>query len=165
MAQKKHGCTPAQIALAWLLGRYERLVVIPGTRSIARLEENCRAAHIALPHEDLRSLTPCLRSRRFTASGTRRKGMGEGQCLIIVWRRSRQNIVAVFDIKAGACAKNAGPGFLYGNCHEWQGKECSHAYFNTLHLRQTSQYSHASKKLHSFVSMHIFLHIPAKFCV
>lgn len=49
---QKHGCTLAQIALAWLLGRYERLVVIPGTRSIARLEENCRAAHIALPHED-----------------------------------------------------------------------------------------------------------------
>ena len=53
---QKHGCTPAQIALAWLLGRYERLVAIPGTRSVARLEENCRAAHVALPHEDIAQL-------------------------------------------------------------------------------------------------------------
>lgn len=50
---EKQGCTSAQIALAWLLSRYERLVVIPGTRSIGRLEENCRAAQITLPQEDI----------------------------------------------------------------------------------------------------------------
>ena len=50
---EKQGCTSAQIALAWLLSRYERLVAIPGTRSIGRLEENCRAAQITLPQEDL----------------------------------------------------------------------------------------------------------------
>ena len=50
---EKHGATQAQIALAWLLSRYERLVVIPGTRSIARLEENCGATGIVLSEEDI----------------------------------------------------------------------------------------------------------------
>ena len=39
----KHGATPAQIALAWLLARYDRMLLIPGTSSIAHLEENMGA--------------------------------------------------------------------------------------------------------------------------
>jgi aryl-alcohol dehydrogenase-like predicted oxidoreductase len=50
---EKHGGTPAQIALAWLLSRYERLAVIPGTRNTARLEENCRAAGVVLSEDDI----------------------------------------------------------------------------------------------------------------
>lgn len=42
------GCTPAQLALAWVLARGETIVPIPGTRSIAHLEENLGAADIAL---------------------------------------------------------------------------------------------------------------------
>ncbi|RZL35973.1 MAG: aldo/keto reductase [Rubrivivax sp.] len=38
--------TPAQLALAWLLSQGDDIVPIPGTRSIARLDENARAAHI-----------------------------------------------------------------------------------------------------------------------
>ena len=38
--------TPAQLALAWLLQQGEDIVPIPGTRSIARLDENVLAAHI-----------------------------------------------------------------------------------------------------------------------
>ena len=52
----RYGRTPAQVALAWLLGRYEHLAVIPGTRSIARLEENCAAAGIRLEPEDTQKL-------------------------------------------------------------------------------------------------------------
>ena len=52
----RYGCTTAQVALAWLLGRYERLAVIPGTRSIARLEENCAAAGIRLEPGDIQKL-------------------------------------------------------------------------------------------------------------
>jgi aryl-alcohol dehydrogenase-like predicted oxidoreductase len=44
-------CTPAQLALAWLLHQGRDIVPIPGTRSIARLEENLAAAHLALPAE------------------------------------------------------------------------------------------------------------------
>ena len=48
--------TPAQIALAWLLSRYERLAVIPGTRGTPRLEENCAAAEIRLRAKDIQKL-------------------------------------------------------------------------------------------------------------
>lgn len=41
-------CTPAQLALAWLLDRGPDIVPIPGTRSIARLDENAQAAQIRL---------------------------------------------------------------------------------------------------------------------
>ncbi|MBI3349798.1 MAG: aldo/keto reductase [Burkholderiales bacterium] len=41
-------CTPAQLALAWLLDQGDGIVPIPGTRSIARLDENAAAAHIRL---------------------------------------------------------------------------------------------------------------------
>jgi aryl-alcohol dehydrogenase-like predicted oxidoreductase len=49
----KHGGTPAQIALAWLLARYERMLLIPGTSSMAHLEENMAAIGLALDDADL----------------------------------------------------------------------------------------------------------------
>jgi len=49
----KKGCTPAQLALAWLLNRHEDVVPIPGTSSIKRLEENAAAATIELTADDL----------------------------------------------------------------------------------------------------------------
>jgi aryl-alcohol dehydrogenase-like predicted oxidoreductase len=52
MARQK-GCTPAQLALAWVLGRSDRIVPIPGTRRIERLEENAGALNVALTKEDL----------------------------------------------------------------------------------------------------------------
>ena len=42
------GCTPAQLALAWLLAQGEDIVPIPGTRRIERLDENAQAVFIAL---------------------------------------------------------------------------------------------------------------------
>ena len=53
----KHGATPAQIALAWLLARYERMLLIPGTSSVAHLEENMSAAEIELDDADLVALS------------------------------------------------------------------------------------------------------------
>jgi aryl-alcohol dehydrogenase-like predicted oxidoreductase len=50
---KKHGATPAQVALAWLLARYERMLLIPGTNSVAHLEENLAAGDVELDPEDL----------------------------------------------------------------------------------------------------------------
>jgi len=46
-------CTPAQLALAWLLNRHDNVVPIPGTSSLTRLEENARAADIELSEADL----------------------------------------------------------------------------------------------------------------
>jgi len=45
---REKGCTPAQLALAWLLDRHPRVVPIPGTSSLARLEENVAAAAVEL---------------------------------------------------------------------------------------------------------------------
>jgi aryl-alcohol dehydrogenase-like predicted oxidoreductase len=47
------GCTPAQLALAWLIRRHDDVVPIPGTSSIARLEENVAAVDVRLTAEDL----------------------------------------------------------------------------------------------------------------
>ncbi len=46
-------CTPAQLALAWLLARGADIVPIPGTTRIATLEENVAAVDVALPAEAL----------------------------------------------------------------------------------------------------------------
>lgn len=42
------GATPAQVALAWLLARSPVMLPIPGTSSVAHVEENCAAAGIEL---------------------------------------------------------------------------------------------------------------------
>jgi len=53
---EKHGASPAQIALAWLLARYQRMLPIPGTSSVTHLEENMAAAAIELDADDLAAL-------------------------------------------------------------------------------------------------------------
>jgi aryl-alcohol dehydrogenase-like predicted oxidoreductase len=49
-------CTPAQLALAWLLHQGHDVVPIPGTRRIKRLDENAAADQIVLSAEHLRAL-------------------------------------------------------------------------------------------------------------
>jgi aryl-alcohol dehydrogenase-like predicted oxidoreductase len=48
------GCTPAQLALAWLLAQGEHIVPIPGTKNRERLRENLGALDVELTAEDLR---------------------------------------------------------------------------------------------------------------
>ncbi|MFY9316467.1 MAG: aldo/keto reductase [Burkholderiales bacterium] len=48
--------TPAQVALAWLLAKSPVMLPIPGTASIAHLEENVAAAQLQLAMEDLAAL-------------------------------------------------------------------------------------------------------------
>ena len=55
IAQRKKA-TPAQIALAWVLGRKPWIVPIPGTTKLHRLEENLAAVSIELSPEDLREI-------------------------------------------------------------------------------------------------------------
>lgn len=52
----RHGATPSQIKLAWLLHRSPCVVPIPGTLSIEHLRENLAALDIELAGEELRSL-------------------------------------------------------------------------------------------------------------
>jgi aryl-alcohol dehydrogenase-like predicted oxidoreductase len=50
---RARGCTPAQLALAWVLARPEGIIPIPGTRRIERLEENIGAVDVTLTREEL----------------------------------------------------------------------------------------------------------------
>lgn len=69
----RHGATPAQIALAWLLSRQPWIVPIPGTTRLARLEENLGAASLQLSSEDLARIAGALdrievQGERYTAA-------------------------------------------------------------------------------------------------
>jgi aryl-alcohol dehydrogenase-like predicted oxidoreductase len=53
-------CTPAQIALAWLLAQGDDIVAIPGTKQVRYLESNLAAAAVALDAADLARLDAAL---------------------------------------------------------------------------------------------------------
>ena len=52
----RRGITATQFALAWLLSRYERILLIPGTSSVQHLEENMAAEDVELDAQDLAEL-------------------------------------------------------------------------------------------------------------
>jgi aryl-alcohol dehydrogenase-like predicted oxidoreductase len=52
----KHDVLPTQVALAWLLAHYDRMLLIPGTTSVAHLEENLAAGDVTLDDEDMATL-------------------------------------------------------------------------------------------------------------
>jgi aryl-alcohol dehydrogenase-like predicted oxidoreductase len=65
------GATPAQIALAWLLAQGDGIAPIPGTRRVARVEENTAADSIKLSSdqlERLNNLTPATGERHNEAN-------------------------------------------------------------------------------------------------
>jgi len=53
---RRHEATPAQVAIAWLLHRSPVICPIPGTSSLAHLEENVAAARLELSADDLAEL-------------------------------------------------------------------------------------------------------------
>lgn len=50
------GATPAQVGLAWLLAHRENILLIPGTSSLAHLEQNLTVAEVTLSEDDLAEL-------------------------------------------------------------------------------------------------------------
>ncbi|HTH18323.1 MAG TPA: aldo/keto reductase [Magnetospirillum sp.] len=54
------GCTPGQVALAWLLGQGADVLPIPGTKRIKYLEDNVGAAQVILAPEELAALNAVL---------------------------------------------------------------------------------------------------------
>jgi aryl-alcohol dehydrogenase-like predicted oxidoreductase len=52
---RRHGCTAAQVALAWLIQK-PNVVAIPGASSVRQLEENAAAADVTLPDADISEL-------------------------------------------------------------------------------------------------------------
>jgi len=53
---EKHGATPQQIALNWLLYHSPNILLIPGTSKMKHLEENMKTADIHLSTEDMQAL-------------------------------------------------------------------------------------------------------------
>src|SRR4029077_2559832 len=51
-----HDASPGQVALAWLLARSPVMLPIPGTGSVAHVEENVAAAGLQLSHDELARL-------------------------------------------------------------------------------------------------------------
>lgn len=68
IAQQK-GCTPAQLALAWVMAQEDFIFPIPGTKRIKYLEENLKAADIKLTKDDLAQIEKVF--PKDAASGTR----------------------------------------------------------------------------------------------
>ncbi len=66
---REAGCTPAQLALAWLLAQGEDIIPIPGTRSVDHLLEDLKAAEITVP-ADLLARAGALINQK-TVSGNR----------------------------------------------------------------------------------------------
>jgi aryl-alcohol dehydrogenase-like predicted oxidoreductase len=56
----EHGCTPGQLALAWVLAQGEDVVPIPGTKRVRYLEENVAALKVSLSADDLAALTEAV---------------------------------------------------------------------------------------------------------
>jgi aryl-alcohol dehydrogenase-like predicted oxidoreductase len=61
VATARDQATPSQIALAWLLHRSHRILLIPGTSSVRHLEENIAAGDIRLSEQDMRRLDDATR--------------------------------------------------------------------------------------------------------
>lgn len=71
-------CTPAQLALAWLLAQGEDIIPIPGTKRISYLHENLAATQVSLSKSDLDKISQALppgmaAGERYTEEGM--KGM------------------------------------------------------------------------------------------
>lgn len=66
-AQK--GCTPSQLAIAWVLAQGEDIITIPGTKRIKYLEENVASEKVTLTEDDLQSINAIMPAG--IASGTR----------------------------------------------------------------------------------------------
>jgi aryl-alcohol dehydrogenase-like predicted oxidoreductase len=63
------GCTPAQLALAWLLAQGDDIVPIPGTKRVSYLEQNLAALDVSLSADDLRRIDEI--APKGVAAGTR----------------------------------------------------------------------------------------------
>ncbi|XP_054795915.1 probable aldo-keto reductase 1 [Prosopis cineraria] len=57
---RKHQCTPAQLALAWVLQQGNDVVPIPGTTKIKNLDQNLGALAVKLSNGDLQEISECV---------------------------------------------------------------------------------------------------------
>jgi aryl-alcohol dehydrogenase-like predicted oxidoreductase len=63
------GCTPAQLALAWLLAKGENIIPIPGTKKRDKLKDNAGSVDVQLTEKDLDNIEEVL--AKFPNTGDR----------------------------------------------------------------------------------------------
>ena len=54
------GCTPAQLAIAWVLAQGEHVMTIPGSKRISHLEENIASEQVVLTESDLQTINAIM---------------------------------------------------------------------------------------------------------
>lgn len=69
MLAAEKSCTPAQLAIAWVLAQGDDIITIPGSKRIQHLEENIASEHVRLTPEDLESIDKIMPAG--IVSGTR----------------------------------------------------------------------------------------------
>ena len=74
---RQAGCTPAQLAIAWLLHKAPHILPIPGTTSVAHLQENLAAAHVRLSPEVMQQLDEVMHDRRVVGGRYNEQGSRE----------------------------------------------------------------------------------------
>ncbi|XP_059652736.1 perakine reductase-like isoform X2 [Cornus florida] len=57
---KKHGCTPIQLALAWVLHQGDDIAPIPGTTKIKNLDDNIGSVRVKLTKDDLKDISDAV---------------------------------------------------------------------------------------------------------
>jgi aryl-alcohol dehydrogenase-like predicted oxidoreductase len=70
----RHGVSPGQVALAWVLGRGDDVVSIPGTTKLPHLESNLAAMDVVLTPDDMARLEPLsakVKGERYNEAGMR----------------------------------------------------------------------------------------------
>jgi len=75
------GATSGQVALAWLLAEHPDFFPIPGTRNVARLEENARAVEIELSAEDVRDIRVWAAAADVRGARKKTEHMSDGECM------------------------------------------------------------------------------------
>lgn len=65
---RRHGATVSQISLAWLLHRSPVMLPIPGTSSVAHLEENMRAADVSLSDTEMKEIEDAASERKVSGA-------------------------------------------------------------------------------------------------
>jgi len=75
----KYAASPSQIALAWILAQHPNFVPIPGTKVVARLEENAHSAEINLSPEDIEIIRK--RVEEADVHGARHMNLPQGDCI------------------------------------------------------------------------------------
>ncbi len=66
MTADQKACSPAQLALAWVLAQGQSTIAIPGTKSVSHLEENLGALQIRLSEEEKLAMDEAFRPGTFT---------------------------------------------------------------------------------------------------